>query len=265
MPDISSYKKKAIIIKVADIIIALTVITIDSIGIHNVITMNNYETGIFSTNILIASASTIIIIESLLIILFWCNSSEMKSEYQCRPRDICVTVFFALIILAMLILSAITYQENSDYCKNDNLCAMTNILTVSYFVIYIIKCVLRYVFNQQVYAYNTNHKLGSTHNTKNNQFEMTQKKEKEKVKEENVYHFEIKYVYYTKINGEMFLKLEIDENKCSICQDKYKINDSDDIILTPCYHHYHKACIDKWFTITKICPLCEFDLSKCNV
>ena len=58
-------------------------------------------------------------------------------------------------------------------------------------------------------------------------------------------------------------------NRCSICLDNYKLNESFRI-LPKCKHEFHKKCIDKWFklNIKKKCPICYFSydylLDKCN-
>ncbi|ELQ76781.1 putative E3 ubiquitin ligase [Trachipleistophora hominis] len=42
---------------------------------------------------------------------------------------------------------------------------------------------------------------------------------------------------------------------CSICLAEYNMNDK--IKILPCNHHFHLNCIDEWFNIDDICPLCK--------
>lgn len=42
---------------------------------------------------------------------------------------------------------------------------------------------------------------------------------------------------------------------CTICLNDYDENDQ--IKLLPCKHHFHKECIDDWFNVDDICPLCK--------
>ncbi|XWV24872.1 putative E3 ubiquitin-protein ligase At4g11680-like [Tupanvirus deep ocean] len=45
------------------------------------------------------------------------------------------------------------------------------------------------------------------------------------------------------------------EMNCIICQDDYQ--NSEDIIILPCHHHYHKKCGIDWLKINKTCPICR--------
>ncbi|KAG0438291.1 E3 ubiquitin-protein ligase [Dictyocoela muelleri] len=42
---------------------------------------------------------------------------------------------------------------------------------------------------------------------------------------------------------------------CSICLNDY--NPKEMIKILPCDHHFHEGCIDEWFNIDDICPLCK--------
>lgn len=44
---------------------------------------------------------------------------------------------------------------------------------------------------------------------------------------------------------------------CSICLNDY--SDIDIIKILPCYHIFHKSCVDQWIDIKNICPLCQND------
>ena len=48
------------------------------------------------------------------------------------------------------------------------------------------------------------------------------------------------------------------EYECVICLENM-IN-GDEIILTECFHMYHKNCIGDWLKISNICPICDFKL-----
>lgn len=47
--------------------------------------------------------------------------------------------------------------------------------------------------------------------------------------------------------------------ECSICYEV--INRNDDIMVTPCFHCFHRRCLEKWMNIKLICPLCRKDIS----
>lgn len=49
-------------------------------------------------------------------------------------------------------------------------------------------------------------------------------------------------------------KMTEEESKCSICLEKY--NENTKLKILPCNHHFHSTCIDDWFEIEEICPLC---------
>lgn len=43
--------------------------------------------------------------------------------------------------------------------------------------------------------------------------------------------------------------------QCSICLTDYTENDK--VKILPCKHHFHCTCVDEWFIIDDICPLCK--------
>lgn len=45
------------------------------------------------------------------------------------------------------------------------------------------------------------------------------------------------------------------DGHCTICLSDY--NDNDNVKLLPCEHHFHQGCIDEWFNVDDICPLCK--------
>ena len=54
---------------------------------------------------------------------------------------------------------------------------------------------------------------------------------------------------------------KINNNKCSICLEKYKLHD--DIAMTNCLHLFHRHCIDESIDNNKLtCPNCRFKLEN---
>lgn len=52
-----------------------------------------------------------------------------------------------------------------------------------------------------------------------------------------------------------------EEAKCGICLADYE--EEEEIKSLPqCLHHFHKACLDKWLGINKICPVCRTDIEQ---
>ena len=43
--------------------------------------------------------------------------------------------------------------------------------------------------------------------------------------------------------------------ECVICLEDMKNND--EIILTECFHMYHKKCLIDWFEKSELCPICD--------
>ncbi len=61
---------------------------------------------------------------------------------------------------------------------------------------------------------------------------------------------------YKKIkNGDNILN----EN-CSICHEKYNINEYKRHLC--CVHYFHKKCIDKWLINNPNCPMCRKDIME---
>lgn len=48
--------------------------------------------------------------------------------------------------------------------------------------------------------------------------------------------------------------IQKEDTKCSICLGWYE--QSDELRILPCTHHFHLGCADEWFKITATCPLC---------
>ena len=51
-----------------------------------------------------------------------------------------------------------------------------------------------------------------------------------------------------------------DDNTCTICQDEFK--NGDEIRTLPCFHKFHKDCIDKWLDRSSVCPICKKDIRR---
>jgi len=64
------------------------------------------------------------------------------------------------------------------------------------------------------------------------------------------------------INNEKYISYKLNKSnnnyECVICLDYMKNNQT--VILTECFHMYHKECIIEWFKINNICPTCDFVL-----
>ena len=50
-----------------------------------------------------------------------------------------------------------------------------------------------------------------------------------------------------------------DDSLCEVCQCEYE--DEDEVMLLPCSHFFHKACISRWLTMKTTCPKCRYALS----
>ena len=52
--------------------------------------------------------------------------------------------------------------------------------------------------------------------------------------------------------------------KCVICMEKYEIND--EVKTLPCFHIFHKECIDQWLKSGKsTCPICKTKVNSNNI
>ena len=49
--------------------------------------------------------------------------------------------------------------------------------------------------------------------------------------------------------------------KCVICMEKYKLDE--EVETLPCFHIFHKDCIDQWLKAGKdTCPICKNKVKK---
>ena len=46
-----------------------------------------------------------------------------------------------------------------------------------------------------------------------------------------------------------------DDMSCRVCFEEYL--EGDDLRVLPCFHKFHKGCIDEWLARKKLCPLCN--------
>lgn len=53
-----------------------------------------------------------------------------------------------------------------------------------------------------------------------------------------------------------------EENECAVCCDTYA--EGDELRMLPCFHEFHKCCIDKWFLSGHAgahkCPMCNLEI-----
>lgn len=61
-------------------------------------------------------------------------------------------------------------------------------------------------------------------------------------------------------NEEKTKKLDEERNVCAICLENF--SDGDVVTTTPCFHQFHKGCIDTWLAQKAVCPICKYELFK---
>merc|ERR1711920_145193 len=47
---------------------------------------------------------------------------------------------------------------------------------------------------------------------------------------------------------------------CRICLEPYK--DGEELRFLPCFHRYHKDCVDRWFQMSSKCPICKNSVTQ---
>lgn len=53
-------------------------------------------------------------------------------------------------------------------------------------------------------------------------------------------------------------KLDEERSVCVICLSNFE--DGDVVTTTPCFHQFHKSCIDTWLAQKAVCPICKYEL-----
>lgn len=51
-----------------------------------------------------------------------------------------------------------------------------------------------------------------------------------------------------------------EEKRCEICLEKYEVGD--ELRTLPCFHRFHKYCIDQWLSTASTCPLCKIIITE---
>lgn len=55
-------------------------------------------------------------------------------------------------------------------------------------------------------------------------------------------------------------ELDAERNVCAICLENFV--DGDVVTTTPCFHQFHKGCIDTWLVQKAVCPICKYELFR---
>lgn len=50
------------------------------------------------------------------------------------------------------------------------------------------------------------------------------------------------------------------EKSCRICLEHYE--DGEELRFLPCFHRYHKDCVDRWFQMSSKCPICKTSITQ---
>ena len=79
------------------------------------------------------------------------------------------------------------------------------------------------------------------------------------------FHEEIepkKKIYGSLMNSinEIKFNTKLNDKKCSICFNYFKINEN--VKLLQCIHVFHIDCINDWINKSKNCPVCKFEITK---
>jgi hypothetical protein len=51
----------------------------------------------------------------------------------------------------------------------------------------------------------------------------------------------------------------VNQRQCMICLDDFQAGDR--LRVLPCFHRYHAACVDNWFSRSSRCPVCKHDVT----
>ena len=49
------------------------------------------------------------------------------------------------------------------------------------------------------------------------------------------------------------------KGKCIICLETFQ--DGDSLRVLPCFHSFHRVCVDKWLAGSRTCPICKHDIA----
>ncbi|KAH7556859.1 hypothetical protein ACOSP7_026137 [Xanthoceras sorbifolium] len=63
-------------------------------------------------------------------------------------------------------------------------------------------------------------------------------------------------------NSSNELALYLEDSDCCICLSSYV--EGAELYTLPCNHHFHCGCISKWLRINATCPLCKFNIHRCD-
>ncbi|KAL9645643.1 hypothetical protein ABK040_003376 [Willaertia magna] len=55
-------------------------------------------------------------------------------------------------------------------------------------------------------------------------------------------------------------KMKEEDHQCCICMCDYEIGN--ELRRLPCFHEFHKDCVDTWLENNHVCPVCKFDLNE---
>ena len=69
-------------------------------------------------------------------------------------------------------------------------------------------------------------------------------------------------LYKSLPNGNLQNKADSNNSECSICLVYFKDGDYCRKLPEPCGHFFHRDCVDKWFSVSQLCPLCKRSIKK---
>lgn len=56
---------------------------------------------------------------------------------------------------------------------------------------------------------------------------------------------------------------DFSETTCAVCLSDFELHEM--IRRLPCHHSFHRACVDRWLKVHKVCPLCLQDIEAITV
>ncbi|KAH8556265.1 hypothetical protein BGW37DRAFT_471736 [Umbelopsis sp. PMI_123] len=51
----------------------------------------------------------------------------------------------------------------------------------------------------------------------------------------------------------------VDNQDCSVCKEEFSV--SEDVLILPCEHFFHRDCIKQWLLVNGTCPICRYSLT----